>query len=299
MNDTKVDKNGFRKNILAAAVVIGACTLLFQGFTQAVMVVEAKETMTVPTRYAKAASIVSSSAQQSLPEGYRKANYTVRAIDREYFRNQTPTSKDMTREEAAEIGAQALWEIFGLNLEGQVIELGYQQPTEGSPRSCWHADVLVNGKLNSTFWVDSVTGELLTIGRERKLDKQVSVAFDAALDRNPQEYVELAKKMAEKYNVVHGAVKSVAYNSQGYSNNDPTISLDITGDNGEIALIDFSRYDKALLGIAYNGIYKPTLESIAKRIKQDMEKAAELQKSASPTNPNGEPTLKPVSEYFS
>ena len=33
----------------------------------------------------------------------------------------------MTKEDAAEIGAQALWEIFDLNLEGQVIEMGYQQ----------------------------------------------------------------------------------------------------------------------------------------------------------------------------
>lgn len=299
MKDTKLDKNGFRKNILAAAVVIGACTLLFQGFTQAATVVEANQTTTVPTSYAKAASSPSPSAQQSLPEGYEKANYTVRAIDREYFRNQIPTSKDMTREEAAEIGAQALWEIFGLNLEGQVIELGYQQPTERLPRSNWNADVLVNGKLGSTFWVDSVTGELLTIGRERKLDKEVSVAFDAALDKNPQEYVELAKKMAEKYNVVHGAIKSVAYNSQGYSNNDPTISLDITGDNGEIALMSFSRYDKALLGIAFNGLYKPSLESTAKRVKQDMEKAKELENSSPPANQNGEATLKVVSEYFS
>lgn len=85
--------------------------------------------------------------------------------------------------------------------------------------------------------------------RSRTLNEKVSVGFDAALAKNPQEYVALAKKLAEEYNVVHGAVKSVEYNGQGYSDNDPSISVDITGENGEIALMDFSRYDIALLGI--------------------------------------------------
>lgn len=41
-----------------------------------------------------------------------------------YYKNQTPASKDMSKGDAAEIGAQALWSVYGLNLEGQVIEMG-------------------------------------------------------------------------------------------------------------------------------------------------------------------------------
>ena len=90
--------------------------------------------------------------------------------------------------------------------------------------------------------------------------ENVSVVYDAALDKNPQEFVSLAKELAEKYNVINGAVKSVKYNGQGYSNNVPTVSIDITGENGEIALLTFSRYDKELLGIVYSAPYKPSLE---------------------------------------
>ncbi|CAK4833578.1 unnamed protein product [Aphanomyces euteiches] len=270
--------------MLAAAVIIGASTILFQGFTQAATAVEVKKVNTIPTSYAKAATVPAEKVQQVLPKGYKKANYTLGAIDLEYYRNQTPTSKDMTQKDAAEIGAQALWEIFDLSLEGQVIEMGYQQPTESLPRSSWYADVLINGKRSYCFSVDSVTGELFSIVHGRTLDKKVSVAFDAALDKNPQEYVALAKKLAEKYNVVHSTVKSVAYNGQGYSDNDPTISLDITGANGEIALMDFSRYDKVLLGISYNASYKPTLEFNEKLMKQMQDKAKELEKSAPPAN---------------
>jgi hypothetical protein len=295
MNANRSGKS-LKQTVLAAAVVIGGSTLLFQGLVQGVTAAEFKKTDTIATSYANYTAGSAQAAQKSLPAGYKKANYTIGAIDLEYYRNQTPTSKDITKEAAAEIGAQALWEVFGQSLEGQVIEMGYNQATESLPRTSWYADVLINGKRSYSFSVDSVTGELLDLARERTLDKKVSVAFDPELDKNPQEYVALAKNLAEKYNVVHSKVKSVAYNGQGYtsqgsSNNDPTISLDITGENGEIALMTFSRYDKQLLGIVYNGEYKPAVEFSEKFMKQVQEKAGELEKSAPSANQNETPLM--------
>ncbi|GAA3409420.1 hypothetical protein ACFFNY_09695 [Paenibacillus hodogayensis] len=296
MKENRSERHGFKKTLLAAAAIIGTGTLLFQGFTQAATAAEFKKTNSIPTSYAAYTADSSQSPQNSLPEGYQKANYTLRGIDLEYYRNQTPTGKDMTKEEAAEIGAKALWDVFDLSLEGQVVEIGYQQPTESLPRSRWYADVLVNGERIYCFSVDSVTGELFNISRSRTLDVKVSVAFDAALDRNPQEYVELAKKLAEKHNVVHGAVKSVAYNGQGYSNNDPTLSVDISGENGEMALMSLSRYDKELLGIVYSTEYKPTIEFNEKMMKRMHEKVKEMEKSSPPASKNEAPYLKPL--YF-
>jgi len=267
MKRNTLERKNLKKTILAATMVVGASTLLFQGSTQAMTAMEFKKTNTIPTSYVNYTTGSSQTVENTLLKGYKKANYKVGAIDLEYYRNQAPTSKDMAKEEAAEIGAQALWQVFGVSLEGQVIEMGYQQPTESLPRSSWYADVIINGKHSYSFTMDSVTGELFNIDRVRTLDKKVSVAFDAALDKNPQEYVALAKKLAEKYNVVHSPIKSVAYNGQGYGSNDPTISVDITGENGEIALMTFSRYDKALLGIGYNGSYKPAMEAHQKLLK--------------------------------
>ncbi len=285
-------RKSVKRTMLAGALVIGASTLVFQGFIQAATATELHKTSSVPTHYATHAVGSSHAAPNGLPTGYQPANYTVGDIDLEYYQNQTPTSADMAKEEAAEIGAQALWAVFGLNLEGQVIEMGYQPATENLPRSNWYADVLIDGKRSYSFSVDSVTGELFTIGHDRALETEVSVAFDPALDQNPQEYVELASELAEKYNVVHSAVTSVEYNGQGYSNNDPTISLDIKGENGEIALMSFSRYDKALLGISYNAEYKAALEASERFHNQVQEKAKELAKSAPPAGESGAFLLK-------
>lgn len=280
-----------KKSVLAAAMIIGASTMMFQEFTQVAAAAEYNKTNTVPTSYVSYMNQSSSTAKNSLPEGYKKANYTVRNIDLEYYRNQTPTSKDMAKKDAAEIGAQALWSVYGISLEGQVIEMGYQPATTDLPRSSWHGDVLIDGKLGYGFDVDSVTGDLFAVTRSRTLDKNVSVAYDAALAKNPQEYAALAKKTAEKLNVVHGAVASVEYNCQGYGNNDPDITFNIKGENGEVASMTFSRYDKALLAVSYNAKYKYTVEYMKQLEQKAQEKSAQRQKSAPSASGNQAPSL--------
>jgi len=257
MKANRWEGNSLKKTILTAVVTIGTTAILFQGVTLAGTEAVLKKTNTIPTSYANFTDSLPQAAPNSLPEGYTKANYTVGAINNEWYRNQMPTSKDMTKEDASEIGARALWEIFDLNLEGQVIEMGYQQPSEGYSRSVWTAEVLINNEKSYYFSLDSVTGELISIGLFIPLDEKVLPAVDVAIDKNPQEYVALAKKLAEKYNVVHSTVKSVAYDGQGYATNGqggyaPMIHVEITGENGEVAMMDFSRYDKALVHIGFN-----------------------------------------------
>lgn len=295
MKTSKLKRNGFKTALLAGLVVIGSGTLLSQGLIHAAPAAEAiKKTTPITTNNVDHTTDLSKASQNSLPEGYKKANYTVETIDLEYFHNQKPTSKDMAKADAAEIGAQALWEIFNLSLEGQVIEMGFQPATESLSRSSWYADVLINGERSYYFEVDSETGELFGIGRSRTLDKKVSLGFDSELHKNPQEYVELAKKLAAKYNVVHSPIKAVEYSNQGYSNNDPSITMDITGENGEIAIMTFSRYDKALLGIGYHTPTKYALEYNEKLDKKLQEKVKELEKSAPVDNKNEAPSLRAI-----
>ncbi len=306
MKENAFERKGLKKTVLTAAAVIGAATLLFQGFTQAAAAAEFKKTETVATSYKYYRSDVSGSTQNSLPdtaessgiarnsipEGYVKADYSIGNIDLEYFRNTKPTANDMTKEEAAEIGAQELWRVYGLNLEGQQIKMGYQQANENIPRSGWQGDVWIDGKLSYSFSVDSVTGELFNIGHVRTLKEKVSVGFDKELDKNPQEFAALAEKLAEKYNIVHGPVKSAEYTGQGYSNNDPDISFEIKGENGEAALMSLSRYDKELLGVIYDAHYKFDLANEEKYQKEFEEKIKEREKTSTPADDNGIPTLK-------
>lgn len=262
MVTNRLGKKSVKKTILTVTAVIGTSTLLFMGILQAIIAAEYKKTNTIPTNYVGYIRDSMKTVQNSMPQGYKKANYTVGAIEAEYYRNQTPTSKDMNKEDAAEIGAQVLWGAFDASLEGQVIEMGYQQATDSLPRSTWYAKVMIDGKSSYYFSVDSVTGELFSLGRGdgAPIDENVPAEYDEALDKNPQEFVSLAKELAEKYNVINGEVKSVKYNGQGYSNNEPTIFIDITGENGVIALLTFSRYGKELISIVYSGSYKPSLE---------------------------------------
>ena len=275
---------------LAAALLIGASTMAFQGLTRTTMAAEYNKTNTVPTTYAGCANQFSETAQIGVPKGYKKANYTVKDIALAYYQAQTPTGKDMSKEDAAEIGAQALWSVYGLNMEGQVIEMGYQPESSSLPRSSWHGDVLIDGKLSYGFEVDSVTGSLFSVNHNRTLDKNVSVAYDAKLAKNPQKYAELAKKTAEKLNVVHSAVTSAVYNCQGYSNNDPDITFVIKGDNGELASMTFSRYDKALLGISYNAEYQYAVEYM-NQLEQRAQSAAQRHNSGSFPGGNRTPSL--------
>lgn len=301
MKRGKQGKFGLKKTIVAAGVMIAASTLLFQGMTEAVTGAEFRKTGTVPANDAAysavssrvplgASSQVASQASSRTsspeatnpaPESYVKGNYTVGDVDLEDGLNRSPSGNEISKEAAAEVGARALWRLFGVNLEGQHIEMGYQPANEVVPRARWYADVLLDGERRYSFSVDSVTGELLTIAVDRVLEADVSVDFDPALDKDPGAFVELAAQLAEKYGVVHGAVSSAQYAGQGYSNNDPTISVEIFGENGEVALMTFSRYDQALRGISYHPEYKAVRDYSEKLLQRFREKASELEKQAS------------------
>jgi hypothetical protein len=264
---------GKRGIVLAAAALIGAGTILFQGLTQTAVAAEYNKSAAAPTSYVSETNPSSGTAQRNLPEGYKKANYTVKNIDLDYYKNQKPTDKDMTKQDAAEIGAQALWSVYGLSLEGKAIELGYDKAHSSFPRSSWCGDVTINKKSSYSFKVDSVTGELFSVVRTRTLDKNVSVGLDLALAKNPQKYAAAAKKTAEKLNVVHGAIAAAEYNCQGYTNNDPDITFVVKGENGEAASMTFSRYDKALLSIGYPASYQYDLKELGKLEQETRGKA--------------------------
>lgn len=288
MKKNRLEGKRVKNSIITAFMIMGASTMMFQGFTQVATAAEYNKTNMVPTSYDKQ---LTDTKKNSLPDGYKKANYTVKDIDLPFYRSQTPTNKDISKKDAAEIGAQALWSIYGLSIEGQVIEMGYQPATENIPRSTWCADVLINGVISYGFEVDSVTGEIFSVIHSRTLNKKVSVGYDSSLAENTSEYAELAKKTAEKFNVVHGAVASVEYNCQGFANDDPNITFNIKGENGEVASMTFSRYDKALLSISYNAEFQYTLKTIEKLDEEMKRMDLQRQKTASTSNGTQAPSL--------
>lgn len=227
----------------------------------------------IPTVY----NLPAAAQSQTAPEGYSKASYTAVSDPLEYYRDKKPAENDLTQEEAAEIGAQLLWRLFEVRLDGATVYMGYDNGTETFPRAFWSGDVRFGTTRRPedncyTFMIDAVTGEGFSAAYGRTLSVKVDLGLDAALAKDPGEYMKLAKEFAEKKNLVGGAVKECDYNSQGYSSNDPTITIDVYGVSGERVSITFSRYDRAVLGISLNANEK-IMEMMQKLWEQD---AAEM-----------------------
>ena len=97
--------------------------------------------------------------------------------------------------------------------------------------------------------IDAVTGELFNISYDRQLDVSVPLGYDAALEDDCGIYAQSARNKTEECKLIDGSIDRIEYNCQGYSGNDPTISVDVIGGNGEIINMSFSRYDQTFLGL--------------------------------------------------
>ncbi len=245
-----------KKNILKWTAVtfsvIGAGILIFNSATEVALAADNGRVEKIPTSYQ-----VSNSLKTALPksetkeEGGKKVNYSV---SMDSLNTGTPTDTDLTMEEAAEVGNHYLKSILGLDLENAYVYMSYNPGTVTFPRAFWTADVLFEKERNpeSTRWgymIDAVTGELFNIGYSRQLDVNVPLNYDAALEKDYHLYAELAQKKTEECKLMDSPVDRVEYNCQGYSGNDPTISMDVIGENGEIINMAFSRYDQTFLGL--------------------------------------------------
>ncbi len=245
-----------KKNILKWTAVtfsvIGAGILIFNSATEVALAADNGRVEKIPTSYQ-----VSNSLKTALPksetkeEGDKKVNYSV---SMDSLNTGTPTDTDLTMEEAAEVGNHYLKSILGLDLENAYVYMSYNPGTVTFPRAFWTADVLFEKERNpeSTRWgymIDAVTGELFNIGYGRQLDVNVPLSYDAALEKDYHLYAELAQKKTEECKLMDSPIDRVEYNCQGYSGNDPTISMDVIGENGEIINMAFSRYDQTFLGL--------------------------------------------------
>lgn len=268
-------KSSLIKLSISALSVIGASTFVFNMGTEALAAAGLKTQDTVPTNYQ-----VSPASEQTTPKGYQKADYNV-ILDSNC--KDTPTANDLTMEEAAELGAQFVWEVYGVDLDNADIYMYYNSASESFPRSTWSGDIIIEGerKPGATRWtfdLDSVTGERFGACFGETIDEKVSLGVDSSLEKDFSVYAKLAQEVAERCNFVHGSVAEVTYNCQGYSNNNPDITLNVIGKNGEKALITFSRYNQKLLGVGLDTSLRISEEAFEEFYKQ-VEEASKAAKN--------------------
>ena len=271
-----------QKNILkltaATFAIIGAGTILFNSAAEVTLAANTGKVEKVPTSYQVADSLettvpkVTENGRDQESSSVKKVNYTLSMDD---LNTGTPTDTDLTMEEAAEAGAAYLKKIFGVDLEGAYVYMSYYPGTETFPRAFWSADVLFQKEQTpeSTRWtymIDAVTGELFNICHSRRLEVNVPLGYDKALEKDYSIYAELARKKVEEWKLIDSPVEKVEYNCQGYSGNDPTIAVNVIGKNGEIINMDFSRYDQTFLGLITDSSRKVT-ESALENLFGEME----------------------------
>lgn len=333
MEKNKIKAKKTLKTVLVAVLIIGVCVLAFQTITKLLTENELRKEKEVPTAYANFTAgklnfeeediingnseannliEIATLVQKDIPDGYTKANYTIGKIDYEFCKDEKETSAEISKETAAEIVARELYKLFGANLEGKEIKMGYVPAQESFPRAKWQGEIDMSDDLEYWFTIDSMTGEIFHIGTLRVPDEQLPFEYDPELPEKCQEYYDLVENTAEKYDIVHGEVESVEYYGQSGTglrdgaNSEVTVTFDVTGTNGEIAQMTFSRYDKALLDVSYNTqciLTNEWLDKFSKRMEEIEEihyKVVEMYLEDHPEVANGSEKIDPdeLKEYF-
>ncbi|GIP36063.1 hypothetical protein [Paenibacillus sp. J2TS4] len=261
-----------KKIVLGSVAAIAVTAMVFGGISQTVKAAEFGKTQAIPTNYNIP---YAESVNNNVPDDYVKKDYTVKFVGQDQ-----PTVNDMKMEEAAELASQNLWRIFQADLSGQTLEMTYNPISTIQLRPIWEVNVSISDTLSYTFALDAVTGENHSIAKWAYHKADIPEGMDINLLKNNQEYQDLAKAAAEKYQLVSGKVTSVEYRSQGYqTTNDGTaknadITFQVKSDKGEVARLTFSRYDKDLLTIEYSSWIEET-ERLEKRIEQELKEKTE------------------------
>lgn len=231
--------------LMASGVAAGAFSLASDITARAGL----NEVQKVPTSYQ--VPVTASLPVPEVVEEDAPTNYTVSMSS---LNKEMPTEADLSMEEAAALGVKYLEDIMEMDAEGKNVYMQYYGGTITFPRAFWSGDVRFGEEVLTdedtwSFMIDAVTGELFNIGCTETLDVDVPLGYDSSLEENCDVYKELAKKTAERCNLVGGSVEKVEYGTQGYGSNNPEIIMHVTGENGEMAIVTFSRYNQRLLGI--------------------------------------------------
>lgn len=269
----KSKKNEMKKMVLGAVAAIATTAIVASGISQMVKAAEIGKIQTIPTSYSIPYTDL---LNNNVPEDYVKKDYKVKLVGKDQ-----PTANDLNMEAAAELASQNLWRIFQVDLSDQTLEMTYRPVGPTQLRAIWEVNVEINDSLIYHYALDAVTGENHSVAKWVYHNADIQEGMDVDLLINNQEYEELAKAAAEKYQFVSGKVTSVEYAGQGYQesksgNKNADITFKVKTDQGEIARLTFSRYNQELLTVEFRSWIEET-ERQEKLIEQELkEKAANV-----------------------
>lgn len=159
--------------------------------------------------------------QKDVASDYVKPEFTIVENELTHCDN----ANALSSQEAAEIGAQYLWDLFQADLNGKVIQMSYgEDPSRAIPY--WHADVYDNESQikdyrfspQYRFSIEAVSGETSSASREMINDTGKTIPYkeeetEEYYKENCDEYLELAKEYAKKQlpsNPINAVFESLA-----------------------------------------------------------------------------------------
>jgi hypothetical protein len=194
---------------LASVVFIGVNGIAFAAATQ-------------PAALPMTDDVKSAYSIQDVAADYKTPNLTVIIAEnldgngKPYY---TPAANTMSPEEAAQIGARYIWDMFGESMDGKTVEMSYTAWPSHS-RTHWHGTI----EALYGFSIDAVTGEWISIqprldipeptdpgeGKTYTLSPVQFEALQYEAPANVDEYAEAARAFAQKH-FNHSTVTDVEF----------------------------------------------------------------------------------------
>jgi hypothetical protein len=156
-----------------------------------------------------------------------------------------PQKGAMSKEKAAQLGAQYLWEIFGESIDGKAVRMVYLVGQPAYTKDLWIGNVFntadeaaipyfsseKNNNPLLSFRIDAKTGEWVGIGRRQptqqrgKVVKTVTFEDEIAMMKQPpaglDEYIKIAKAFAQKH-FTKTKVVDAEYDFQAFQTDEKT-----------------------------------------------------------------------------
>ena len=203
------------KNLIkgfGTTLLIGLCASLVIHF---LVSKELRTTTTVSTTYKP--SELSLAMNRQLPDGYVKANYKVNC-------SQTPSDKDLSPREAAEIIAQEIYRLSKKSLDHQTIDLTYV-PLNDKTNSYWTSTITFSKNYTITVDIDGSTGELRYIDQSisqplntsQKSTDGTSLPLVTTFLKNKEANCAKAQKLIADSGYVTEAIASFKYSDSSVS----------------------------------------------------------------------------------
>lgn len=193
------------KGLLAMGVVVGMFGGLFAAINNYALAANMDTVTTIPTTYQEYAG------GKEAATDYVKANYTV--IETLPISPVNNYEYAISADEAAELGAQYLWDMFGIDLEGKVIQMTYYtDPSRAIPY--WDGNVFDSEaqleddnafpEVEYTFSIEAITGARnMATDDISFLNREPVIAYDETktleyYQNHCEEFLEAAKIYAAK-----------------------------------------------------------------------------------------------------